>query len=143
MADLKPGEDFYGMPKRRGDKLQYWFMWPGWSVYRFNAIDSFHPDFDPAFLGRTYLDTGGANYRRICSKYDESLLRFASLRSYKLRKDDSLSIEEMYYGWTVEIVDNAWVHLINGSDYRGYGTKYKMVKARLKNIESFQRLLEK
>ena len=143
VADLKPEEDFYGMPKRRGTKLQYWFMWPGWSVYRFKTIDAFHPDFNPAFLGKTYLDTGGANYSRIYSKYDASRLRFAPLRPYRLRKDDSLSIEEMYYGWTVEIVDNAWLHLVNGSDYRGYGTKHKMVKACLQNIESFQRLLEK
>ena len=142
VADLQPEEDYYGVIRRRGEQLQYWFLWPGWSVYRFSTIKRYHPDFNPGFVGGTYLDTGGANYKRIYSRYDFSKLRFTPRVFCKLKKDNSISFEEIYYVWGVEIVNNAWLHLINGSVYKGIGNKEKMVKACLNNLPFFQKLLD-
>lgn len=142
MADLPDFLDIYGVRRTRGNG-SLWYLWPGWTVFRFSAVDPLHPDFCPTFQGKVYLDTGGGNYRRICRRIDPSRVRFAPDRFFRLSDDESISQEDLYYGWCVEGVDRAWLHLINGSDYKGLGTKEEMLQYCMEHLPIFRGLLRK
>ena len=78
MADYsftdKLGErDFFGVERNRKSG---WYVWPGWCVFRFDAINDCHPNFLPYFLRETFLDAGGGNFPRFYGRYDLKTTEF-------------------------------------------------------------------
>jgi len=99
---------FYGLVQERREK---WYLWPGFSFYKFQDIKKYKLDFMPC----TGLDTGGANYDKI----------------YKFFKKDNISeIDHIYYDLenkkkidhypntnnVVELIGD-WLHLMKASNW--------------------------
>lgn len=127
--------DFYGVRRVRLGGSWYW--WPGWSIYRFDAMDPFSPDFSPVFRNRFWLDTGGGNYSRIYRNLDSAALRFATEKTLRVRQcDRGEDPEDIYYGDCIQIIDGKWVHLINGSVYRKLSGKEDLIQSVLERLPS-------
>ena len=75
LADLVADQPVYG---RRDDRPGgYWYLWPGYCVFRFEAVARRGLDF--AIDGPNQLDVGGGNWWRLCRHLDPSRLRFAQV----------------------------------------------------------------
>lgn len=142
MADYsfvdKLGErDFYGVERVREEG---WYVWPGWCVFRFDALDDCGPNFLPYYLKGTFLDAGGGNFPRFYGRYDFSSIEFAPVVTRRIRHTKELSTyNDIYHGDCVQLIDHKWLHLINGSNCAGIPGKEALVS---RMIEELERLYE-
>lgn len=86
----------------------FWYLWPGFSFYNFNEIKNIRNiDFLPLHIHDSFFDTGGANWLSLYSLENTANLAFAQWER-----------EQCADGDIVDIIDRAWVHTMNGSDWR-------------------------
>lgn len=113
-------------------------MWPGFSVFYFDAIDSFNPDFLPVVINGEYLDAGG-DYPCLYTRYSDKDAVFAKSVTKRVQNTASLhSYNDIYHRDCIQVIDRQWVHLVNGSDYAKVGggkLKIEMVKTKLREME--------
>lgn len=78
LAALVENQPCYGMA-RHGRDRETWYLWPGFSVFRFDAVVCLPLDFgtDTPLA----LDTGGQNWTVLYRTLDPSRLAFARIRS--------------------------------------------------------------
>lgn len=130
----KLGErDFYGVERTRE---RGWYLWPGWCVFRFDAISDCCPNFLPYYLKETYLDSGGGNYPRFYGKYDLKKVEFAPVVTRRIRHSKELTAyNDIYHGDCVQLIDGKWLHFINGSNCAKIPGKEKLVDKMIDNID--------
>ncbi len=127
------GRDFYGVArlKQRG-----WYVWPGFCVFRYAALAVSRPCFLPCVYQGEYLDAGGSNCERFFSRYDMMEQRFAKVETARVQKTAGLrNNNEVYHADCIQRIDEAWIHLINGSNYAHLKGKEMMVR---KGLEKFR-----
>ncbi len=125
--------DFYGVERIREDG---WYVWPGWCVFRFDAICDCRPNFLPYYLNGTFLDAGGGNYPRFYGRYDLSSVEFAPVVTKRIRHSKELSTyNDIYHGDCVQLIDHTWLHLINGSNCARIPGKERLVNRMIEGIE--------
>lgn len=131
----KLGErDFYGVERIRKSG---WYLWPGWCVFRFDAINDCCPNFLPYFLKDTYLDSGGGNFPRFFGRYDLKNIDFTPVVTKRIRHSKELtSYNDIYHGDCVQLIDNNWLHFINGSNCAKIPGKEELVDKMIDNIEN-------
>ena len=125
--------DFYGVERIREDG---WYVWPGWCIFRFDAINDCRPNFLPYYLNGTFLDAGGGNFSRFYGRYDLSSVEFAPVVTKRIRHSKELSTyNDIYHGDCVQLIDHTWLHLINGSNCAKIPGKEQLVDQMIDNLE--------
>ena len=110
-------------------------MWPGWCIFRFDAISKCHPYFLPYYLKETFLDAGGGNYPRFYSRYDLKTVEFPPVVTRRIKHTKELSTyNDIYHGDCVQLIDRTWLHLINGSNCARIPGKEQLVNKMIDNI---------
>lgn len=133
--------DFYGVERIRGNG---WYLWPGWCIYRFDAIDNCHPNFLPYIMKETFLDAGGGNYPRIYSRYDLKTIEFPPVVTKRIRYSKNLyTHNDIYHGDCVQLIDSTWLHLINGSNYAKIPGKEELVNLMIDNIDKLYEVVKR
>ena len=131
--DKLDGRDFYGVERVMKDG---WYLWPGWCIFRYDAIYSCKPNFLPYYLKKSYLDSGGGNYPRFYGIYDMKNMEFAPVVTKRIRHSNGLTdYEDIYHSDCVQLIDGKWLHFINGSNCAKIPGKEKLVDKMLDNIE--------
>ena len=130
----KLGErDFYGVERI---KEHGWYLWPGWCIFRYDAICDCHPNFLPYYLRESYLDSGGGNYPRFYGRYNLKNVVFPSVVTKRIRQSKGLTAyNDIYHGDCVQLIDNKWLHFINGSNCAKIPGKDKLVNTMIDNID--------
>lgn len=110
MIKEKVGErDFYG---DLVDHKAGWYLWAGFCFFKFNAVKNIKLDFIPYIEKGTYLDTGGANYPVLYRNYDKEKLNLPT------RVNVSINEGTNYYTSYIQYIENTWLHMINGSNWK-------------------------
>lgn len=126
-------QDFYGLERRRECG---WYLWPGFSIFSYDAIADKKVDFSPVYVKHTYLDAGGHNFLSIFCNYYPSDLRFAINQPRRIRITQSLrTYDDIYHGDFIQVIDNAWIHIINGSNYAHIRGKENIVNQLIDKLE--------
>lgn len=126
-------KDFYGVDRLKDNS---WYLWPGFAIYRFAAVEKAKPDFLPIYIGKTFLDAGGTNFLKLYQHYQREKLRFAEVQTVRIQKTKGLqSANDIYHADCIQRIDNAWIHIINGSNYAKLKGKEKMVKRVLEKVD--------
>ena len=103
--------DFSGIVRRR--KENFWYLWPGFSFFKYEKMKKFSVNFFPHHSGKDgsiFLDTGGANYHSIykqAGKY--SIKEITSKLINKNTGKEFIKGEDS--SQVFEIIDNSWLHL--------------------------------
>lgn len=125
--------EFFGVERNFGVG---WYLWPGWCVFRFDAIDQFQPNFLPVYINDVYLDTGGGNFRRIFNHFQLDGIGFPQVITKRVKKTEGLHTHyDIYHSDCLQYIDNAWLHIINGSNYAHTPGKEAFVDYIIDNIE--------
>lgn len=136
----KGGFNFYGAPRKRG---QGWYIWPGYCIYRYEAIVKYKPNFLPMVYEGEYFDSGGSNYKNIYRYYSLTKSYFAKYVEIRIKETKGLTRrDQVFHADLIGILDNDWVHIINGSNYAQIPGKEKTVKKILHNLERIKELRE-
>ncbi len=104
------------------EKAKGWFLWPGFSFYRYGYMALHKTNFLPC----KGLDTGGSNYKSIyknCASKDVKALKISIYDIYQQKE-----IPEIYPGFLkscVEIIDDSWLHITAASNWTDIGQKDK------------------
>lgn len=133
-------KDFYGVNRTRG---KAWYIWPGFSIFKYENIAEAHPDFLPLYVGKEYLDAGGANYKSLYKHYIPMSQYFAECRTIRLKHSNNLDQYGQYHADFIQIIDHTWLHIINGSNYEKIEGKENDVVKILHNIPKIQERLKK
>jgi hypothetical protein len=92
-------------------ELEDWYLWPGFVFYNLDHLKMYKVDFRPSNIGKKDFDTGGRNWYSIYSKTSIDMFSFVSFDVIKIGDGDS---RQNNY---VELIDESWLHLINGSNW--------------------------
>lgn len=126
-------KDFYGVDRLKDNS---WYLWPGFAIYRYNIVEKSKPNFLPIYIDRMYLDAGGANYLQLYQHYQREELKFAEVQTVRIQKTKNIqSANDIYHTDCIQRIDNAWIHIINGSNYAKLKGKEKMVKRVLEKVD--------
>jgi len=118
-------QPFYGV---RQTKNKAWYLWPGFCIFNLDKVEIKKIN----FLPMPGLDTGGSMWPDIYKKHNLRKLKFAKVENNFIGKGKN----KQKNGY--QIVDNAWVHLINGSNWAKVGNMSEKEKI-LKNINSLNK----
>ena len=125
--------DFYGVERIRGNG---WYVWPGWCIFKFDAIKDCQPNFLPYYLNETFLDAGGGNFPRFYGRYDLKTIEFPPVVTKRILHFKELSsYNDIYHGDCVQLIDHTWLHLINGSNCARIPGKEGLVKRMIEDID--------
>lgn len=126
-------QNFYGVERTREHG---WYLWPGWCVFRLDSIFDKQVDFSPIYIKHSYLDTGGRNFLTIFHHHKPSDLRFASSETRRIRKTPTIhTYNDIYHSDCIQLIDKAWIHIVNGSNYAHIKGKEAMVNQLLEKIQ--------
>lgn len=100
-------QEMYGLRQERGDK---WYLWPGFSFFRTDAVDISKLNFMPTGWG----DTGAGNYEYLYSRTDPDKIVFPTQKYKKILDDPETGYTQEA---NVECFDDKWIHLMNGSNW--------------------------
>lgn len=128
--------DFYGVPRI---KDHGWYLWPGWSMFRYSFLTDKKPDFMPVYIQETYLDAGGSVYYSVFSHYDYKKVDFPTVKTQRIKQTKGLTrYNDIYHSDCIQIIDDKWIHLINGSNCANIPGKEEIVDKLLENLHIFQ-----
>lgn len=115
-------EDFYGHIKDRG---KGWYVWAGLCFFKYDVVKELPLDFIPYMIDDTFLDVGGANYPILYSRYNKNTLHFLPTR------DINISEGKDYHSDYLQFIDEHWLHMINGSNWKGIPEGTQKLKERM------------
>ncbi len=125
--------DFYGVERVRKSG---WYLWPGWCIFKYDVIADRKPNFLPYFLNGTFLDAGGGNYPCFYGRYEQRTIDFPIVVTKRIKRSKDLIVnDDIYHGDCVQLIDDVWLHFINGSNYAKIPGKEKLVEKMIDNIE--------
>jgi hypothetical protein len=126
--------DFYGVSRIKEDE---WYLWPGFCIFNYDVFTK-EPDFLPRYTKKNFLDTGGGNYRQQYYKYDLKDVAFPQVKTIRIKKSKELVRQcDIYHSDYVQVIDDTWLHLINGSNYAEIKGKDEVIEKTLADISSF------
>ncbi len=135
MTEVLGNKHFIGVP-RVFERV--WYLWPGWCIFNFDKIEFRNPDFLPVFIGDYYLDSGGSNYLRIYKHYKFEMGHFARIRSARIKRTKKgMSYNDIFHSDSLQLIDEKWLHLINGSNCAKVPGKEDTVNHILENMEDY------
>ena len=140
MSEVMGEQPFYGADRKR-DRL--WYLWPGFMAFRFSEVVKRKLNFLPVFVGNVYLDAGGSNYFRLFQNYKYEDILFADTRTARIKVSRLSKSDDVYHGDCVQVIDQTWIHLINGSNCAKIRGKDKMVNGIIDRFDEFVFYLRK
>lgn len=115
-----------------------WYLWPGFSMYNYEFTIQKRVDFLPIFHKGVFLDAGGGTYIKIFKEYNLKNIDFVQTKTYRIKKTKELRCyNDIYHGDCIQIIDNVWLHIINGSNYAHINGKEQIVKKIIENIKDY------
>ena len=73
---------------------------------------------------------------KLYQHYQREEQRFAEVQTVRIQKTKGLlSANDIYHADCIQRIDNAWIHIINGSNYAKLKGKEKMVKRVLEKVD--------
>ena len=127
-------KDFYGVLRSCGEE---WYLWPGWCIFNFERFTA-KPNFEPIFTRKNFLDTGGSNYVRYYYKYNIQDIAFPIVKTLRYKKTEGLSRHcDILHSDYIQIVNDSWLHIINGSNYANIPGKEDMIHQVLSDTAQF------
>lgn len=120
-----------------------YYLWSGFAVYDRSRVKSTDFDFMPCFMGKTFYDAGGSNYLSIYSHYKLQKAMFAYPETHRYNKNGGGDYNEVYHRDCFEIIDKAWIHLINGSNYAHLKGKEAVLQRVINHLDSIASKLDK
>ena len=135
LKEILGTHDFFGVERNMGVG---WYLWPGWCVFSYDVVEKCRPNFLPVFVKRMYLDSGGGNYKRMYSQYALNTISFPKVVTKRVKRTEGLyKYNDIYHGDCLQYIDNAWLHIINGSNCAHIPGKEQYVDYILDNLEKF------
>jgi len=126
--------DFYGVSRIKEDE---WYLWPGFCIFNYDAFTT-KPNFLPIHTKKNFLDTGGGNYQQFYSNYQLKDVAFSHVKTIRIKNTKELVCQcDIYHSDYVQVVDDAWLHLINGSNYAKIKGKDDVIVKTLADIGAF------
>jgi hypothetical protein len=111
--------------------LTDWYLWPGYAFYNLDELKKYKVDFRTSNINNKHFDTGGRNWYSIYSKVPIEKFSFVAFDNIKI--GDGNSRQNNY----VDIIDESWLHLINGSNwYHEFEEQTSIKKKFMSFIES-------
>ena len=133
-------QDFWGVGRIRGTG---WYLWPGWCVFKYDAIADRNSDFLPVIVNGVYFDAGGGNYSRIYRHYELKRVNFADVETIRIKRTQGLTAyNDIYHGDCIQVIDHAWLHFINGSNCAKISGKEKLVNKMINRMEELRCYVE-
>ena len=127
-------KDFYGVLRSSGEE---WYLWPGWCIFNFDKFTA-KPNFEPIYTKKNFLDTGGSNYPRYYYKYDNQDIPFPIVKTWRYKKTEGLNRQcDILHSDYIQVVDESWLHIINGSNYANIPGKEDMIHQILSDTTQF------
>lgn len=127
-------KDFYGVSRVFDGE---WYLWPGFCIFSYDDFTT-KPDFLPRYTKKNFLDTGGGIYKHYYCNYPLKDVVFPVVKNIRIKKSKELVRWcDIYHNDYVQIIDDAWLHLINGSNYAKIEGKDDFIKKTLADIGSF------
>jgi hypothetical protein len=117
----------YGHAQDRGGDV--WYFWPGFSFFAAALTQSVVMNFLPV----SGLDTGGANWPLLYSRFPRSVVPTPRQTKIFLRAGGNSQSD------AVERFDDDWLHMINGSSWAGDDGKLELFEALLRQSLEGQR----
>ena len=131
LTEALGNKNFYGV-----NRFNNWYLWSGFAFYRYDIVEKAKPNFLLIYVDKTYLDAGGANYLQLYKHYHCDELRFAEVQTVRIQKTKGIkSANDIYHADCIQRIDNAWIHIFNGSNYAKLKGKEKMVKRVLEKVD--------
>ena len=136
----KLGEsDFYGVERIKDTG---WYLWPGWCVFKYDAIVDKHPNFLPVIVDDVFFDAGGGNYLTFFNHYDLQNIKYPHVETIRIKRTEGLTAyNDIYHGDCIQYIDHAWLHLINGSNCAKIPGKEKFVNKMIDRIDELRNLV--
>ncbi len=133
VIDKLENKPFYGVGRQRETG---WYLWPGFIAFDCQVLQKPKFDFMPCFFEGCYFDTGGRNFINIFKDYSIGLSMLAHVKTkrYAYGKDDNTL--NIYHRDCIQIIDNAWLHLINGSNYAHLKNKERIIDHIMNHIKT-------
>ena len=116
---------------------QDWYLWPGYAFFNVSCLKKLNVDFRPILLKNKHFDTGGRNWFNIYSKFPVDKFCFVSFISIKIGEGNS---RQNNY---VDVVDETWVHLINGSNWYNESEEQVSIKNKFDSYINYLKLENK
>ena len=107
-------QGFYGLKQERGD---HWYLWPGFSFFDVDAFDVKQFDFMPSVKGDTGAEVGTIISESLKSVGKSDM--FIEFPSQQYVEVMDKTISEYTQDTCVEVFDDSFVHLMNGSNWLG------------------------
>ena len=134
MSSAVSEQDFYGVSRIFNGE---WYLWAGWCIFDFDKFTA-KPDFLPLYTKKNFLDTGGGNYQRFYRRYEVGNISFPAVRSLRYKKTEGLKRHsDIYHSDYIQIVDESWLHVINGSNWANIPGKEDVISQILTGIDQF------
>lgn len=129
-------KDFYG-PVR--DQEKGWYIWAGLCFFKYEIVKDLPLNFIPYMIDGVFLDTGGSNYPILYHKYDKTKVEDLTTRNVNITSESDRSSN--YHADFLQFIDECWLHLINGSNWKKIPEKSQQIKERMldeitQNIEA-------
>lgn len=133
IIDKLGNKPFYGVGRQRETG---WYLWPGFIVFDCQQLQKRQLDFMPCFFKGCYFDAGGSNFINIFKDYSAGLSMLAHVKTkrYAYSKDDNML--NIYHRDCIQIIDKAWLHLINGSNYTHLKNKEQIIEHLMNHINT-------
>jgi hypothetical protein len=136
ISEVMKGQDFYGVKR---DRINGWYVWPGFCGFRLSALSGVKPDFLPIMVKNTFLDTGGGNYPVLYKHYDLKSIRFAPAKTCRIKKtEDTVKKDYSYHLDCIQVIDRCWLHIIQASNFAKIKGKDDMVDSVMDNLEKIR-----
>lgn len=115
-------KDFYG---RVREQKTGWWLWAGLCFFKYDQVKHLALDFIPHMEQGVYLDTGGANYPILYKHYHLHELNLPIAQNIPISEGDE------YHADYIQTMDDCWLHMINGSNWKGISPQAQEIKNKL------------
>ena len=112
IQDMGHKQEVYGLKMQ---SKEVWYIWPGFMYMDISKFDIRKLNFKPGYGG----DTGSSNWKTIYESRPEDRMKFATLRKMFINEEKYKEFTRQ--GSELDILDEAWLHMVNASDWAGVG----------------------
>lgn len=108
----------------------FWYLWAGFCFFKTAALQNKKIDFMPVTFQSICFDTGGSNWQSLYSKDNPQNYYFPSWQRIKT------GTGEIRQSDFVDLIDDKWVHTINGAYWYTADPKEKKIEELLNSFET-------
>lgn len=138
LSEHLANKPFYGVERLRAGR---YYLWSGFAMFDNGKVKPSALDFMPRFIDKVFYDAGGSNCLTVFNHYAIQKDMFASADTYLYNKKSGGKNDDVYHRDCFQIIDKAWIHLINGSNYARLKGKEEIMQNVLNHLDDIARKL--